>query len=197
MKVKSESEVAQLCPTLSYPMDCSLPGSSAHESFQARVLEWGAIAFSWGSCTHQQKWFRPLSTGQEVGYPEVLQVKLLRNQWIWGHVCTHCVLPHPMQGNTSPFLQHHMRSTSFISPPATGTADVSASVPVIYVWWYLIVAFSSNLSMPNHVDYLFMCLFATCIFSSVKCLFVSFGHFLLHYLTFIAQFWEFIIYSSY
>ena len=46
MKVKSESEVAQSCPTLSDPMDCSLPGSSAHGIFQARVLEWGAIAFS-------------------------------------------------------------------------------------------------------------------------------------------------------
>ena len=46
MKVKIESEVAQLCPTLSDPMDCSLPGSSAHGIFQARVLEWGAIAFS-------------------------------------------------------------------------------------------------------------------------------------------------------
>ena len=43
MKVKSESEVAQLCLTLSDPMDCSLPGSSVHGIFQARVLEWGAI----------------------------------------------------------------------------------------------------------------------------------------------------------
>ena len=43
MKVKSESEVAQQCPTLSDPMDCSLPGSSLHEIFQARVLEWGAL----------------------------------------------------------------------------------------------------------------------------------------------------------
>ena len=46
MKVKSESEVAQSCPTLSYPMDCSLPGSFIHGIFQARVLEWGVIAFS-------------------------------------------------------------------------------------------------------------------------------------------------------
>ena len=46
MKVKSESEVAQSCPTLLDPMDCSLPGSSVHGIFQARVLEWGAIAFS-------------------------------------------------------------------------------------------------------------------------------------------------------
>ena len=46
MKVKSESEVAQLCLTLSDPMDCSLPGSSVRGIFQTRVLEWGAIAFS-------------------------------------------------------------------------------------------------------------------------------------------------------
>ena len=46
MKVKSESEVAQSCPTLSDPMDYSLPGSSVHGIFQARVLEWDAIAFS-------------------------------------------------------------------------------------------------------------------------------------------------------
>ena len=46
MKVKSESEVAQSCPTLSDPMDCSLPGSSVHGIFQAKVLEWVAIAFS-------------------------------------------------------------------------------------------------------------------------------------------------------
>ena len=45
MKGKSESEVAQSCRTLSDPMDCSLPGSSIHGIFQARVLEWGANAF--------------------------------------------------------------------------------------------------------------------------------------------------------
>ena len=46
MKGKSEREVAQWCPTLNQPMDCSLPGSSIHGIFHARVLEWGAIAFS-------------------------------------------------------------------------------------------------------------------------------------------------------
>ena len=46
MKMKGESEVIQSCPTLSDPMDCSLLGSSIHGIFQARVLEWGAIAFS-------------------------------------------------------------------------------------------------------------------------------------------------------
>ena len=54
MKVKSESEVAQLCPTLS--MDCSLPGSSVHGIFQARVLEWGAIAFSGGDLGQGKYW---------------------------------------------------------------------------------------------------------------------------------------------
>ena len=48
MKVKSESEVAQSCPTLSDPMDCSLPGSSTYGIFQARILEWVAISFSRG-----------------------------------------------------------------------------------------------------------------------------------------------------
>ena len=48
MKMKSESEVAQSCWTLSDPMDCSLPGSSIHGIFQARVLEWVAITFSGG-----------------------------------------------------------------------------------------------------------------------------------------------------
>ena len=46
MKVKIESEVTQSCPTLSDPMDCSPPGSSVHGICQARILEWGAIAFS-------------------------------------------------------------------------------------------------------------------------------------------------------
>ena len=57
MKVKSESEVAQLCPTLSDPMDCSLPSSSIHGIFQARVLERGATAFSThtGQCKENQQ----------------------------------------------------------------------------------------------------------------------------------------------
>ena len=55
MKVKSESEVTQSCPTLGDPMVCSLPGSSVHGIFQARVLEWGAIAFS-NIITRFPKW---------------------------------------------------------------------------------------------------------------------------------------------
>ena len=55
MKVKSESEVTQSYPTLGDPMDCSLPGSSVHGIFQARVLEWGAIAFSKKQTSQRQK----------------------------------------------------------------------------------------------------------------------------------------------
>ena len=59
MKVKSESEVAQSYLTLSHPMDCSLPGSSIHGIFQARVLEWGAIAFSGVFCYLTHNIFQP------------------------------------------------------------------------------------------------------------------------------------------
>ena len=55
MKVKSENEVAQLCLTLSDPMDYSLPGSTIHWIIQARVLEWGAIAFSEGTVLYSVK----------------------------------------------------------------------------------------------------------------------------------------------
>ena len=61
MKVKSESEVAQSCPTLSNPMDCSLPGSSVHGSSQARVLEWGAIAFSVAQAREANFSFPPMA----------------------------------------------------------------------------------------------------------------------------------------
>ena len=75
MKVKSEKEVAQSCLTLSDPMDYSLPGSSIHGIFQARVLEWDAIAFSGlyfaglqnhadGDCSHEIK--RRLLLGRKV-----------------------------------------------------------------------------------------------------------------------------------
>ena len=76
MKVKSESEVAQLCPTLSDPMDYSLPGSSVDGIFQARVPEWGAIAF-----------FNKLrKILKEMGIPDHLNC-LLRNLYA-GHEAT-------------------------------------------------------------------------------------------------------------
>ena len=60
MKVKSECEVTQSCPTLSDPMDCSLPGSSVHGIFQARVLEWGAIILVTEILVYEQKYWSAL-----------------------------------------------------------------------------------------------------------------------------------------
>ena len=64
MKAKSESEVTQSCPTLSDPMDCSPPGSSVHGIFQARVLEWGAIALA---LSHQESPITKLLTKMNLG----------------------------------------------------------------------------------------------------------------------------------
>ena len=100
MKVKSESEVSQSCPTLHDPMDCSLPGSSIHGILQARVLEWGAIAFSDPYVRMQQKtncWWaqwhgwisktscRAKSKSQKVTYSMTLYDKM----YLWrGQVMT-------------------------------------------------------------------------------------------------------------
>ena len=79
MKVKSESEVAQSCPTLCDPMDCSLPGPSVHGIFQARVLEWGAIAFSSFRAGVLKVWFlgwqhpHHLGNGQEIVRMHILR----------------------------------------------------------------------------------------------------------------------------
>ena len=75
MKVKSEREVAQSCPTLSDPMDCSLPGSSVHGIFQARVLEWGAIAFAVLKIFVESIWGPPgssVSSALDSGQVELL-----------------------------------------------------------------------------------------------------------------------------
>ena len=81
MKVKSQSEVAQLCPTLSNPKDCSLPGSSAHGIFPARVLEWGAIALSEAvsrSWKKTRKWILPQIFHKECSFAQHLDFSPLR-----------------------------------------------------------------------------------------------------------------------
>ena len=78
MKVRSQSEVAQSCPTLSNPMDCRLPGSSVHGIFQARVLEWGDIPFSAFNCVDHKKLWKIL---KEIGIPDHLTC-FLRNLYI-------------------------------------------------------------------------------------------------------------------
>ena len=78
MEVQSESEVAQSCPTLSDPMDYSPPGSSIHGIFQARVLEWGAIAFS--DCTPREVLFQGFSNHCQLKKKKVLCESLLEKQ---------------------------------------------------------------------------------------------------------------------
>ena len=97
-KVKSESEVAQSCPTLNDPMDCSLPGSSVHGIFQARVLEWGAIAFSLASSVHgifQARIVEWVAISYSKG------ASWLRDQnwvsWIGRQILYHCVTWEPFK----------------------------------------------------------------------------------------------------
>jgi len=66
MKAKSESEVAQSCPTLSDPMEYSLPGSSVHGIFQARVLEWDAITFSKSLTSASYYFINTVAVTQEI-----------------------------------------------------------------------------------------------------------------------------------
>ena len=78
MKVKSESEVVQSCPTLRDPMNCSLPGSSVHGIFQARILEWGGIAFSdgrWLGAVYTQLDFLPYAPEDKGRCLEDLQTE--------------------------------------------------------------------------------------------------------------------------
>ena len=90
MKLKSESEVAQLYPTLSDPMDCSLPGSSIHGIFQARVLEWGAIHHFY----HYSKTFS--------------KIEELRKTWIHLWILIGMYLSHDI-GTFLSFKRHHWR----------------------------------------------------------------------------------------
>ena len=83
MKVKSESEVAQSCPTLSDPMDCSLSGSSVHGIFQAGVLEWGAIAFSESNSTSHKKYIKTLGFKKNFFNPKFDQTLYTRPLKNW------------------------------------------------------------------------------------------------------------------
>ena len=108
MKVKSESESAQSCPSLSDPMDCGPPGSSVHGIFQARVLEWGAIAFSVSlacSCNKSLTIKIPslrlclcsrMWRYKAVSKNEILELQHLPGEWQWG----------PITGNTCSSPSH-------------------------------------------------------------------------------------------
>ena len=116
MKVKSESEVAQSCPTLSDPMDRSLPGSSIHGIFQARVLEWGAIAFSacclkpktkhlmWSGQAHLEN--LPMLRSTDLGPYSYLQIPFCHIIMgiIFNHI--HAFCPHLRGDYARSCLQH-------------------------------------------------------------------------------------------
>ena len=104
MKVKSESEVAQSCPTPSYPMDCCLPGPSIHGIFQARVLEWGAINIA---STPQLS--VPLLTAAPKGnhLPDLYYHRLISFTMDWLDLLA-------VQGNLKSLLQHHSSKASIL-----------------------------------------------------------------------------------
>ena len=114
MKVKSESEVAQSSPTLSDPMDCSLPGSSVHGIFQARVLEWGAIAFSPRTCEDpvnkqhlqvKERGFRRNQPCQDYDFG------LLASKTVGGtHICCLSSLPPSLQYFLMAALAKHTKT---------------------------------------------------------------------------------------
>ena len=118
-KVKSESEVAQSCPTLRDPMDCSLPGSSVHGIFQARVLEWGAIAFS-------RPWSRHLITSSSLSpvhvssvvKPDGCDLEQLWTEIYWNLLSTSISLPASSPHLSFPWSH---RSHSSSSAESTGT----------------------------------------------------------------------------
>ena len=106
MKVKSESEVAQSCPTFRDPMDCSPPGSSTHGIFQARVLEWGAIPFSglFGSPMQIMGW-RPI--WQDFDNPDqIIQASSVQFSSVAQSCLTLC---NPMNCSMPGLLVHRQR----------------------------------------------------------------------------------------
>ena len=118
MKVKSEREVAQSCPTLSDPMDCSPPGSCIHGIFQARALEWGAIAFS-NNCSMTLCCFLQYNSVNQ------LYVYMLIYSW-WATV-------HRVTESWTPlkWLSPHTYTLSFMNVPPT---PVSHSISLGHYW---------------------------------------------------------------
>ena len=118
MKVKSESEVAQSCPTLSNRMDCSLPGSSIHGIFQARVLEWVAIAFSEviADSLHANPW----TAADQARLSYIISLSLFRFTSIWLMILSnHLILCHPF----------------IILPSIFPRIRVFSNESVLHIWW--------------------------------------------------------------
>ena len=126
MKVKSESEVVQSCPTLSDPMDCSPPGSSVHGIFQATVLEWGAIGLlSRGSGEESFSKFLYI-----VGKIQFLVVMGLRSSFLF------------CQGHS--LLLKALRFPSFIAPPSSNQPHC---ISIFYT--LKLIDYSGSLMVPS------------------------------------------------
>ena len=126
IKVKSESEVAQSCLTLSDPMDCSPPGSSVHGIFQSRVPEWGAIAFSdrylpniyqlkhssesilTGSQVHNNRWVSSSTINSKIYWIPTMWKALWRTQKLIRH--NFHLLEHMTKRTTHTHKQHHYKA---------------------------------------------------------------------------------------
>ena len=122
MKVKSESEVARSCPTLSDPMDCSLPGSSGHRILQARVQEWFAIAFS--SYLARRYGFSSSRVGMwEFNHKEGWAL----NNWSVGTVVLEKTLESPLNSKIKPVNPKGNQPWILI-----GSIDAESEVPILW-----------------------------------------------------------------
>ena len=136
MKVKSESEVSQSCPTLCDPMDCHLPGSSVHGIFQARVLEWGAIAFSDNGILLSHKKERIWVSSNEVEEPRAYYTEWSKSereqQMLYINAYISVQFKHSVISNTlGPHGLHHTR------PPCPSPSQWTLSR-----WCHPTIAFS-------------------------------------------------------
>ncbi|XDA84999.1 hypothetical protein R6Z07F_014785 [Ovis aries] len=134
VKVKSESEVAQSCPTLSDPMDCSPPGSSIHRISQARVLEWGAIAFS-VSCFSHVQFFVTLWTEAS---PVPLSMGFSRQEYWSGLLCppSRGNLPNPGIKPASPTSNLRWQSRSLTLAPLWHSRQASGFWYNFWIHWF-------------------------------------------------------------
>ena len=174
MKVKSESEVAQSCLTLSDPMDCSLPGSSIHEIFQARVLEWGAIAFSacclkpktkhlmWSGQAHLEN--LPMLRSTDLGPYSYLQIPFhhIIMGMIFNHI--HAFCPH-LRGDYARLCLQHIflgtvlwgSTTGFNSPSwAPSNNQYQLACLVSEPFWKWIFQPQAELPQVDQISWLYL-----------------------------------------
>ena len=133
MKVKSESEVTQSCPTFCDPMDCTPPGSSVHGIFQARVLEWGAIAFSNIVISAIISPLSSASAAPYIFYKYFMQMALfLCFEWKEGWVLFHCIfVPYLLYPFLCPWTCRLLHIL-----PVVNSAAINIEVHVFFGLWF-------------------------------------------------------------